>query len=42
MIPFLFCFLLDLDKLGFEEPGIVNGANYVVACGAGIVTYLNA
>jgi hypothetical protein len=42
MILFLFFFLLDLDKLGFEELGIVNGANYAIACGAGVVTCLNA
>ncbi len=41
MILLLCFFLLDLDKLGFEESKIFNGANSTIACGVGAIVYLN-
>jgi hypothetical protein len=41
MILLLYFFLLDLDKLGFEEPRTINGANSTIACGVGAVVCFN-
>jgi hypothetical protein len=41
MILLLCFFLSDLNKLGFEEPRTVNGANSTIACGVGAIVCLN-
>jgi hypothetical protein len=41
MILLLYFFLSNLNKLGFEEPRIVHGANSIVACDVGALICLN-